>query len=118
MTGCSPPTLVLGELAAPKSTMDTACCGFRPQSSIPTRVFATNWIITDPPGDPRTAYSGPRPEPDWSKTKVGDIVLRGRLPGCTRLGTGSPSGPTGSAAKSVSWLFRMNPSTRWKEPKA
>ena len=34
------------------------------------------------------------------------------------MATGVPSSPTGSAAKSVSWLFRMNPSTMWKEPKA
>src|SRR6476619_4900743 len=118
MLGCSPPTFVLGEFAAPKSTMDTACCGSRPQSSIPTTVFTTNWMITEPPGDPVTAYSGPRPDAAWSNTRVGAMVLRGRLPGWTRLGTGTPSGPRGSAAKSVSWLLRMNPSTMWNEPNA
>src|SRR5829696_3220958 len=117
MLGCSPPTFVFGEFAAPKSTADTACCAFRPQSIIPTRVLATNWMITEPPGEPATAYSGPRPVPDLSNTNVGAMVLRGRLPGSTRLGTGTPS-LTGSAAKSVSWLLRMNPSTMWNEPNA
>src|SRR4029450_3592144 len=99
------PTLVFGVFAAPKSTADTACCGSRPQSTIPTTVFTTNWIITEPPGEPNTAYSGPL-APGWpgaprSNTSVGAIVLRGRLPGCTRLATGTPS-LTGSAEKSVS----------------
>ena len=47
---------------------------------------------------------------------MGAIVLRGRFPGCTRLAMGTPSGPTGSAEKSVSWLLRMKPSTKWNEP--
>lgn len=40
---------------------ETACCGFRPQSSIATSVFTTNWMIMEPPGEPSTAYSAPRP---------------------------------------------------------
>src|SRR6185436_1574721 len=101
MAGCSPPTLVFGELAAPKSTADTACCGSRPQSIIPTRVLTTNWMMTELPGEPATAYSGPL-DPDWpelSNTSVGAIVLRGRFPGSTRFAIGAPSGPAGSAAK-------------------
>ena len=58
------------------------------------------------------------PPPAWSNTSVGAIVLRGRLPGWIRLGTGAPSGPAGSAEKSVSWLLRMKPSTMWNEPNA
>ena len=81
-------------------------------------VFTTNWMISAPPGEPTIAYSGPRPVGTWSNTSVGAIELRGRLPGWTRLATGAPSGPAGSAAKSVSWLFRMNPSTMWNEPNA
>src|ERR1700682_6673834 len=111
MAGCSPPTFVFGELAAPKSTMDTACCGSRPQSSIPTTVLTTNWMITEPPGDPSTAYHGPRPDADGSNTSVGAIVLRGRFPGSTRLATGVPSGPAGAAAESVGWVVRVKPST-------
>src|SRR5204862_168198 len=48
--GCSPPTLVVGLFAAPKSTIATACCGLRPQSSAPTSVFATYQMIALPPG--------------------------------------------------------------------
>ncbi|CQD14171.1 hypothetical protein BN970_02848 [Mycolicibacterium conceptionense] len=46
------------------------------------------------------------------------MVLRGRLPGCTRLGSGCPSALIGSAEKSVSWLLSRKPSTMWKEPNA
>ena len=38
--------------------------------------------------------------------QFGAIVLRGRFPGCTRLASGTPSGPAGSAEKSVSSLLR------------
>lgn len=31
------------------------------QSSIATSVFTTNWMIMEPPGEPSTAYSAPRP---------------------------------------------------------
>src|SRR5690348_14778162 len=75
-------------------------------------------MITDPPGEPSVAYSGPRPAGDLSNTSVGAMVLLGRLPGCTRLATGIPPGPAGSAEKSVSWLFRMKPSTMWNDPNA
>ena len=46
------------------------------------------------------------------------MELRGRLPGSTRFASGAPSGPVGCAEKSVSWLFRTNPSTMWNEPNA
>ena len=76
-------------------------------------------MITAPPGEPSIAYSGPRAgRPAWSNISVGAIVLRGRLPGSIRLAIGMPSGPAGSAEKSVSWLFRMKPSTMWNEPNA
>src|SRR5690606_1968324 len=118
--GCSPPILVVGEFSAPNATSDTACCGSSPQSRTPTSVLTTNWMIAAPPGEPSTANSCPRapggPAGAGSNTIVGAIVLRGRLPGWTRLATGVPSSSTGSAAKSVSWLFSMNPSTIRNEP--
>jgi len=52
MFGCSPPTFVVGLLAAPKSTSDVACCASRPQSRTPTSVLTTYWMIVLPPGDP------------------------------------------------------------------
>src|SRR5665213_1892516 len=48
---------------------------------------------------------------------VGDIELRGRLPGSTRLATGLPS-RVGRKEKSVSSLFKRKPSTITREPKA
>ena len=44
------------------------------------------------------------------------MVLRGRLPGATRLATGAPAASTGAALKSVSWLFSMIPRAMWNEP--
>ncbi len=90
-----------------------------PQSRVFTSVLTTNWMITEPPGDPTTIRMSPRPPSGVrSKTSVGAIELRGRLPGSTRLATGSPSSSTGSAEKSVSWLLRRKPSVMWNEPKA
>src|SRR6476661_4066079 len=62
-------------------------------------------MIDDPPGDPVTSSRRPAP----SITIVGDIELRGRLPGCTRLATGVPSGLRGVNEKSVSWLLSRKP---------
>ena len=60
-------------------------------------------MIVAPPGEPTTPYSSRRvPGPAGVKISVGAIVLRGRFPGSTRLATGTPSGPAGSAEKSVS----------------
>ncbi|MNN51127.1 hypothetical protein D3C81_1657460 [compost metagenome] len=48
-------------------------------------------------------------------TSVGDIELRGRLPGCTRFATGTPS-TEGTGLKSVSSLFSRKPLVMWYEP--
>ena len=40
---------------------------------------------------------------------VGDIELRGRLPGCTRLAMGVPSPVVAAKEKSVSSLLSRNP---------
>ena len=72
------------------------------QFVVKTLVGMIDWGL-DPPGEPVMAYSGPRaPGAPGSNISVGAIVLRGRLPGCRRLATAAPSGPTGSAEKSVS----------------
>ncbi|MNN64438.1 hypothetical protein D3C81_1798780 [compost metagenome] len=52
----------------------------------------------------------------FSKTKVGAIELRGRLPGCTRFAI-KPFASLGSKEKSVNSLFNKKPSTIWREPK-
>ena len=74
-------------------------------------------MITLPPGEPATSFKGPRlPSALRSNTSTGDIELRGRLRGSTRLATGLPS-CSGTNEKSVNWLLRMKPLTiRW-EPK-
>ena len=36
----------------PKSIIDTACCASIFQSSTPTRVLATYWMMLAPPGEP------------------------------------------------------------------
>src|SRR5256885_4129703 len=59
MLGCSPPTLVVGLLAAPKSTIDVACWASRPQSSAPTRVLVTYWMMVLPPGEPVAILKSP-----------------------------------------------------------
>ena len=57
--------------------------------------------MVDPPAAP-IARTG---RPSGSKTTVGAIELRGRLPGSTLLATGLPS-TLGERLKSVSSLFR------------
>src|SRR3546814_16875159 len=70
-------------------------------------------MIVDPPGDPTTISRSPAE----SKTRVGAIELRGRLPDSTRLAAGRPS-RSGVKAKSVSWLLSRKPRTISREPKA
>jgi hypothetical protein len=53
----------------------------------------------------------------FSSTMVGAIDERGRLPGSTRLATGTPSTWLRNE-KSVSSLFRRNPRTMIRDPKA
>jgi hypothetical protein len=65
-----------------------------------------------PPGEP-TTRTGRRLR---SKTIVGAIELRGRLPASTRLATGLPFS-SGAKEKSVSWLLRRKPRTIRREPK-
>ena len=116
--GCSPPTLVVGLLAAPKSTSEVACCASSPQSSAPTSVFTTYWMIVPPPGEPVPITKSPLvPSAAILKTSVGAIELRGRLPGWTRFAIGAPVLSVGVAEKSVSWLLRMKPRVMWYEPK-
>ena len=69
-------------------------------------------MICEPPGEPTVASSCPEA---LSNTSVGAIELRGRLPGCTRFATGSPSA-CGTKEKSVSWLFSRKPRTITRAP--
>ena len=62
-------------------------------------------MILEPPGDPVTSSRLSSP----SSTIVGDIELRGRFPGCTRLAIGSPFPPVAAKEKSVSSLLSRNP---------
>ena len=55
--------------------------------------------------------------PSAFSTRVGDIELRGRLPGSTRLAIGTPS-RTARNEKSVSWLLSRNPPAMRREPNA
>src|SRR3546814_7540748 len=66
-----------------------------------------------PPGEP-TAMTK---RPSRSSTRVGDIELRGRLPGSTRLATARPS-TRGWKEKSVNSLFSMKPRTMRCDPNA
>ena len=117
--GCSPPTLVVGLLAAPKATRDVACWASRPQSTKPTMVLVTNWMMVAPPGEPVAMRNSPRvPSAAVRNSSVGAIELRGRLPAATRLAMGAPVESVGEAEKSVSWLFsRKPPRVMWKAPK-
>ena len=60
-------------------------------------------MIVDPPGDPSATKGSPS-----SSTIVGDIELRGRLPGSGRLGSLSGTGKT-VVVKSVSSLLSRKP---------
>ncbi|MPN38173.1 hypothetical protein SDC9_185697 [bioreactor metagenome] len=71
-------------------------------------------MMAPPPGDPVAITSSPGLSP--LNTSVGAMVLRGRLPGATRLAMGVPLASTGAAEKSVSWLVSRKPSTMWNEP--
>src|SRR6266702_2069519 len=68
-------------------------------------------MISAPPGEPTTSRS----LPFGANTSVGDIELRGRLPGSTRFATGRPS-CSGRNEKSVSSLLSRKPSTISREP--
>ncbi|MNL12877.1 hypothetical protein D3C87_1337580 [compost metagenome] len=109
-----------GVLVAPKSTSDVACCASSPQSSAPTSVFTTYWMIVPPPGEPVPITNSPMlPSAFFLNTSVGAIVLRGRLPGATRLANftfGVTEVSIGLSAKSVSWLFSRKPCVMWNEP--
>ena len=70
-------------------------------------------MILDPPGEPTAMTKLPEP----SKTNVGDIELRGRLPGSARLAMGAPF-LDGAKEKSVNWLFSINPPDIIRDPKA
>ena len=79
-------------------------------------------MMSAPPGLPPLMSSWPVA---LSKTSVGDMLDRGRLPGSTRLATGLPSPPVGLKLKSVSWLLSKKPPARpaprftiWREPQA
>ena len=71
-------------------------------------------MISAPPGLPALAAS----RPSASKTRVGAIDERGRLPGSTRLATGRPVASAGAKLKSLSSLFSRKPRTIWRAPKA
>jgi hypothetical protein len=76
-------------------------------------------MISAPPGLPPLITNWPVA---LSKTSVGAIDERGRLPGCTRLAMGLPCASAGSKAKSVSSLFSKKPPsppvtpTIWRAP--
>ena len=107
--GLSPPTPVVGLLAAPKFTSDVACCAFRFQSSAPTTVLTTNWMMDAPPGEPVAIRKSPRePSAACLNTSVGAMELRGRFSAVMRLAIG-PLASDGSNEKSVSWLLSKNP---------
>ena len=67
--------------------------------------------MLDPPGEPTSSIGRP-----FSKTMVGAMEERGRLPGSTRFATGLPSS-SGAKAKSVSSLLSRKPSATTREPK-
>src|SRR3954469_23861883 len=69
-------------------------------------------MIDEPPGEPSTYFS----LLSLSKMMVGDIELRGRLPGSTRLATGC-SGVPAEKEKSVSSLLSRKPRTIRPDPK-
>ncbi len=73
-----------------------------PRSIRLTRVCSTVVMMVEPPGEPRASIGRP-----CLSTIVGDIELRGRLPGPGRLGS-LPFCPS-TKLKSVSSLLRMNP---------
>ncbi len=78
-------------------------------------VRATYDTIDGPPGEPIASTSAPL---ERSSTSVGDIELRGRLPGATLLAIGAPAASVGAAEKSVSWLFSRKPRTIRRAPNA
>ena len=109
--GCSPPMPVVTLLLAPKLIIDVACWASMPQSSTPISVLLTNWMIDAPPGDPVPITKLPiEPSAALANTSVGDIELRGRFSGPTRLAMG-PAVSLGWKEKSVSWLFSRKPRT-------
>ena len=71
-------------------------------------------MICEPPGDPVT-ISG---FPCLSRTIVGAIELRGRLPPATPLAIALPFASTGTNEKSVSSLLRRKPAAHKWEPNA
>ena len=71
-------------------------------------------MMVPPPGEPVAITKSPGSVP--LNTRVGAMVLRGRLPGATRLAMGTPAPSAGWAEKSVSWLASRKPPTMWNEP--
>ena len=106
--GKRPRSTTVGPLKLPKFGRSIARCASSPQSSVPTRVLAVKWMMAAPPGEPRLISSLPS---RWSKTSVGLIDERGRLPGCTRLAMGLPSASAGAIEKSVNSLLSKKPPT-------
>ena len=74
----------------------------------------TNSMMRPPPGEPTTAKTSPFS----SKTMVGDMELRGRLPPSTRFAIGWPLSSTSRKEKSVSWLLSRKPAAQTPEPNA
>ena len=68
--------------------------------------------MRDPPGDPTVITS----RPSLSVTIIGDMELRGRFRGWTRLATGLPR-TEGTSEKSVSSLLSRKPRTMSRDPK-
>jgi len=64
-----------------------------------------------PPGEPVTMNKSL----SLSKTRIGDMDERGRLPGAIALATARPS-VDGLCAKSVNSLLRRNPPAQRDEP--
>ena len=69
-------------------------------------------MIAEPPGDPTLITNAPLAR---SKTSIGDIDDRGRLPPSTRFATGTPFS-FGTNEKSVSSLLSRKPRTMICEP--
>ncbi|OQB98669.1 MAG: hypothetical protein BWX79_03274 [Alphaproteobacteria bacterium ADurb.Bin100] len=87
-----------------------------PQSSTPTSVLITYWMMVAPPGEPVPIRKSPiEPSSAILKTRVGAIELRGRLLACTRLAMG-PLLSAASTEKSVSWLLSRKPLVMRYEP--
>ena len=64
-----------GAVAAPKSIIEVACCAFKPQSSTPTKVLITYWMMVAQRGEPVLITNSPRlPSLASLNTGVGEII--------------------------------------------